>query len=257
MTRKPSPANSPATQHHAAKPQGPKPKPKPRAFEEVCERIRRRLASGKLKPGDKLPAERELAQQLEVSRAALREALRSLEIAGVITLRKGVKGGAFVQSGDPASMTRVMQDLVHLGAISLGDLTEARLLIQSGVVRLACERATDADIEAIGCNIEHTAEMSRLGRGEERRQAIAEFYRLLALATHNEILKILVDSITDILVRFLRGVSEDVELPGLIAHRRRFFRHLEARDATGATREMEQHLNKLHRLLTRSRQGMV
>ena len=247
----------------SAKPKGlklklkPKPGPKPRAFEEICERIRRQLASGKLKPGDKLPAERELAVQLKVSRAALREALRSLEIAGVITLRKGVKGGAFVQAGDPANVTRVLQDLVHLGAISLGDLTEARLLIQSGVVRLACARASAADIEAIGRNIERTAEMSRLGHGEERRQAIAEFYRLLALATHNEILKILVDSITDILVRFLHGVSEDIELPSLIAHRRRFFRHLEARDGASASHEMEQHLHKLHRLLARSRQRMV
>ena len=187
----------------------------------------------------------------------MREALRTLEIAGVIMLKKGVKGGAFVQAGDPANMTRVIQDLVHLGAISLGDLTEARLLIQSGVVRLACARATDADIEAIGHNIERTAEMSRLGHGEERRAAIAEFYRLLALATHNEILKILVNSLTDILVRFLRGVSEGTELPGLVAHRRRFLKHLQARDAAAATREMETHLNKLHRLLAGSRQVKV
>lgn len=233
------------------------PSSRPRAFEEICDRIRRQLATGKLKPGDKLPPERELAEQLKVSRAALREALRSLEIAGILTLKKGVKGGAFVQSGDPRNMTRLMQDLVHLGAISLGDLTEARLLIQSGVVRLACERATEEDIEAIGRNIERTNEMSRLGHGEERREAIADFYRLLALATRNEILKILVDSITDILVRFLRGVSEDIELPGLIAHRRRFLRHLKARDAAAATRELEIHLNKLHRLLKRSRQKMV
>ena len=233
-------------------------KPKPRAFEEICERIRRQLATGRLKPGDKLPAERELAEQLKVSRAALREALRSLEIAGVIALKKGVKGGAFVQSGDPPNMTRVMQDLVHLGASSLGDLTEARLLIQSGVVRLACERATEADIDAIGRNIERTAEMSRLGRGEERRAAIAEFYRLLALATRNEVLKILVDSITDILVRFLRGVPEDIELPGLIAHRRRFFRYLKARDSANATKELERHLKELHdHLASRSRQEMV
>lgn len=235
----------------------PKARPKPRAFEEICERIRKQLANGKLKPGDKLPAERELAEQLKVSRAALREALRSLEIAGVIALRKGVKGGAFVQSGDPANMTRVMQDLVHLGAISLGDITEARLLIQSGVVRLACERATESDIDALARNIDRTAEMSRLGHGDERRIAIAEFYRLLALATRNEILKILVDSITDILVRFLRGVSEDLELPGLIAHRRRFLQHLRARDSAKATKEMETHLNKLHKLLVRSRQRMV
>ena len=136
------------------------PKVKLRAFEEICERIRRQLAAGKLKPGDKLPPERELSEQLGVSRAALREALRTLEIAGVIMLKKGVKGGAFVQAGDPANMTRVIQDLVHLGAISLGDLTEARLLIQSGVVRLACERATDADIEAIGRHRAHRGDVA-------------------------------------------------------------------------------------------------
>lgn len=67
-----------------------------RAFEEICARIREQLALGVLKPGDKLPAERDLAQQLGVSRNVLREALRSLEMAGVLRLQKGVKGGAFV-----------------------------------------------------------------------------------------------------------------------------------------------------------------
>lgn len=220
---------------------------KRRAFEKICQNIRDELAAGKLRPGDKLPAERELAEQFGVGRSALREALRSLEIAGVIQLKKGVKGGAFVQSGDPTSLTRVMQDLVHLGAISLGDLTEARLLIQSGIVRLACERASAEDLEAIRRNIDATEEASRLGRHDERRNRIIEFYRLLALATHNEILTLLVDAITAILLRFLREVSD--ELPGLIAHRRRFFRYLEARDADKATRELENHLAKLHRLL--------
>jgi len=226
------------------------PPAKPRAFEEICERIRDQLAAGKLRPGDKLPAERDLALQFGVGRSALREALRSLEIAGVIQLRKGVKGGAFVQSGDPASLTRVMQDLVHLGAISLADLTEARLLIQSGLVRLACERASDADIEAIRRNIDRTEAATRLGRHDERRASITEFYRLLALATHNEILTLLVDAITAILLRFLADVSD--ELPGLIAHRRRFLRHFQARNAAQATRELEVHLNKLHKLLAAS-----
>ena len=62
-----------------------------RTFEEICERIREQLALGVLKPGDKLPAERELAQQLCVSRNVLREALRSLEMAGVLKLPKGCR----------------------------------------------------------------------------------------------------------------------------------------------------------------------
>ena len=98
-----------------------------RTFEEICERIREQLALGVLKPGDKLPAERELAQQLGVSRNVLREALRSLEMAGVLKLQKGVKGGAFIQQGDTRRMNEVMRDMLSLGTISVRELSEARV----------------------------------------------------------------------------------------------------------------------------------
>jgi len=227
---------------------------RPRAFEEICERIRQELSAGALQPGDKLPAERELAAQLGVSRTALREALRSLEIAGIIILRKGVKGGAFIRQGDPTSMKRLMQDLVHLGAISLSDLTEARLLILKDVAKLACERATDADIKALHRNIENTAEMIRLGRNEERTQYVTEFYRLLALATGNEILTMLVDALSEILMRFLRGIPDTRSqgLPGLIESRLRLLGHVKARNAAKATQEVESRLMKLHKVMTQA-----
>src|SRR5258708_7241711 len=96
-----------------------------RAFEEICERIREQLVIGSLKPGDKLPAERDLAQQLGVSRNVLREALRSLEMAGVLRLQKGVKGGAFIQEGDTSRMNDVMRDMLRLGPISVRELSGA------------------------------------------------------------------------------------------------------------------------------------
>ena len=105
-------------------------------------RIRDQLSAGALKPGDKLPPERELAQQMGVGRNALREALRSLEIAGIVRLQKGVKGGAFIREGNANGMSQVVQDQFHLGSISADELTEARVHIQDLVVRLACERAT-------------------------------------------------------------------------------------------------------------------
>jgi GntR family transcriptional repressor for pyruvate dehydrogenase complex len=221
-----------------------------RTFEEVCARIREQLETGRLRPGDKLPPERELSEQLGVSRTALREALRSLEIAGIVKLRKGPKGGAFIQSGDPRSMTRVMQDLMRLGAISLDDLTEARLLIQTAVVRLACKRATDEDIAAIGANIEDTAEATRLGRHDERLRHVNEFYRLLALSTRNEILTMFVDAVTDILMRFLRAIPEGSPMRNLIEARQRFYAHFRLRNADLAAQELEQHLTDVHSILT-------
>ncbi len=226
-----------------------------RAFEEICERIRDQLALGVLRPGDKLPAERELAQQFGVGRSALREALRSLEIAGVIELRKGVKGGAFVREGDPGAMRQVLEDLLHLGSITLEELTEARLFIQDVIVRLACRRATKADFEALRKNIERTDEMTRAGRYLERLECSREFYDLLSAATHNQVLSVIMRSVTEILMRFLRTriVAAGRTEPRLVQKRQRFLDALVARDVERARDEMRSHLESVHRLLKKSK----
>src|SRR5271167_1790541 len=110
-----------------------------RLFEEICEQIRGQLSLGKIGPGDKLPAERMLAGQFGVSRAAVREALRALEVSGLIELRKGSKGGAFLRE-ESAPLTQSLEDMIDLGRVSMRDFTEARLLITEVVVRLACQR---------------------------------------------------------------------------------------------------------------------
>src|ERR1700745_2054725 len=135
-----------------------------RAFEEICERIREQLALGQLKPGGKLPPERDLAQQLGVSRNVLREALRSLEMAGVLRLQKGVKGGAFIREGDTSRNNDVMRDMLSLGTISVRELSEARIHVLELIVRLACANARQADYDALEANIERTDLATRGGR---------------------------------------------------------------------------------------------
>jgi GntR family transcriptional repressor for pyruvate dehydrogenase complex len=219
-----------------------------RIFEEICDQIRRELASGALKPGDKLPAERELAVQFGAGRTAVREALRSLEIAGVVGLQKGVKGGAFILQGSPGTLTQSIQDMLFLGRITLDSLTEARLLIQDVVVRLACERATEADIAAIEANIDVLEALTRAGRFDDRVVHSVAFYGLLARATQNEVLVIMVDALTEILRHFVARAGPLSKLD-LIESRRRFLPYFKARDADKAAQEISSHLRKLHRHL--------
>jgi GntR family transcriptional repressor for pyruvate dehydrogenase complex len=208
-----------------------------RAFEEICQRIREQLALGVLKPGDKLPPERDLAQQLGVSRNVLREALRSLEMAGVLRLQKGVKGGAFIQEGDTRRMNEVMRDMLSLGTISLTELSEARIQVIDLVVRLACERARQADFQALEANIERTDLATREGRLLDRVECSREFYKLLALATGNKVIAMMMDSVTEIHMRFVyaKVASSGAATPRLAEKRRQFVSALRARRFRGDT----------------------
>lgn len=86
-----------------------------RAVDEISAQVRSMVADGRLKPGDRLPSERELAPRLQVSRNTLREALRTLEHAGLIEMRKGASGGAFVRTGSGGVIITGLSDLYHLG----------------------------------------------------------------------------------------------------------------------------------------------
>jgi GntR family transcriptional repressor for pyruvate dehydrogenase complex len=222
-----------------------------RAFEEICERIREQLALGVLKPGDKLPPERDLAQQLGVSRNVLREALRSLEMAGVLRLLKGVKGGAFIQEGDTSRMNEVMRDMLSLGTISVRELSEARIHVLDLAVRLACVNARQADFGALEANIERTDLATRDGRLLDRVECSREFYKLLALATGNKVIAMIMDSVTEIHMRFVyaKVASSGAATPRLAEKRRQFLSALRARDVASATRLMRAHLESIQRML--------
>jgi len=222
-----------------------------RAFEEICERIREQLALGVLKPGDKLPPERDLAQQFGVSRNVLREALRSLEMAGVLRLQKGVKGGAFIQEGDTSRMNDVMRDMLSLGTISVRELSEARINVLDLVVRLACANARQADFEALEANIERTELATREGRLLDRVECSREFYRLLAASTGNKVIAMIMDSVTEIHMRFVyaKVVSSGVAMPRLAERRRQLLAALRARNIPAATRLMRTHLDSVQRML--------
>lgn len=220
---------------------------KQRVFEVICDQVRARLGDGSLKPGDKLPPERALADQLGVSRNAVREALRTLEIMGLIELRNGVKGGAFIGPGDPATLTRSLRDLMRLGTMSLDDLTEVRREIAATVTRLACRRAGESDLAALAANIDDAERLTAAGQFDDKAALNIDFHNILARATGNPVLALIMGALTDLVDHFSRPIDA-AETAEILRSRRRFLSLLRAGDAAGAADEMDAHLQSLHRL---------
>lgn len=218
-----------------------------RAFEEVCDQIRRDLAAGILSPGDRLPAERIMAEQFGVGRAAVREALRMLEMSGVILTRKGVNGGPYIRAGNPEMLTNVVRDLLHLRQISADSIFETRILLTNDAIRLACERGMHSDFDAIERDIDRCEQLAREGRFN-RSAYIVEFYNLLAKATHNEVLLMLVNSLSELQRQLLDRISPQPRR-NVIQVRRRVLAYLRSRNAASAIAEMTAHLKSLARYM--------
>src|SRR5215213_11021827 len=120
-----------------------------RASSTIAEQIRAAITGGRLAAGDRLPPERELAEQFGVSRVTVRDALRALEAMGLIKVRVGARGGAFVTVPSGALMGQAMSDMMLMQVVTPEDIVEARLILELGTVTLACVRATDEDLERL------------------------------------------------------------------------------------------------------------
>src|ERR1043165_1819814 len=101
-----------------------------RASSAIAEQIRGAIRGGKLKAGDRLSPERELAEQFGVSRVTVRDALRALEAMGLLEVRVGARGGAFVTVPSGAVMGQTMSDMMMMSALTPEDVVEARLVIE-------------------------------------------------------------------------------------------------------------------------------
>ena len=216
-----------------------------RTFEAVSEQIRAQVRAGALRVGDRLPNERELAKTFEISRHAVRESLRELESMGMVTLKKGATGGAFISDGRPDAVSDVMRGMFYVGGISLEQLTEARLWIESVVVRVATARADAAAYALLEENVRLAEAETLAGRLNVKTQHNIEFHNLLAATTGNPVLIMTMNAMMGILREFVGQVGSVMGLD-VIQSRRRLLRHMHAGDADRAVAEMEKHLKVLH-----------
>jgi DNA-binding FadR family transcriptional regulator len=113
--------------------------------ERVASAIVDDIVASDLQPGDRLPNEAAMIERFQVGRGSLREALRILEVHGLISLRSGPNGGPFVVAVDPRSVSRTLSLYLHLSGSTMGELVETRMLIEPMVARLAAQQIGTAD----------------------------------------------------------------------------------------------------------------
>ncbi|MGQ7932495.1 GntR family transcriptional regulator [Paraburkholderia sediminicola] len=217
-----------------------------RALDEIANQIRQEVMAGRLKPGQKLPAERDLCERFGVSRNTLREALRALEVTGLIELKKGAKGGAFIKSGDREVVVKALCDLYYLGSVTPEQLTEARLMLSDSIVRSVCRKATESDIQALRDNVALAEAAHEAGDYAGRSLIHLQFHLLLAQISGNPIIMLTMAAILEVVTQYVKVIG-----PGdnrfVIPSRRRLIKLIEERDEDEAAKELASHLKRIHR----------
>jgi GntR family transcriptional repressor for pyruvate dehydrogenase complex len=214
-----------------------------RVYESVAEHIREAIFAGQLLPGHKLPSEREMAEQFETSRVALREALRALEQDGMISIKRGFGGGAFVADFNNAlrALTDSLNTVVKLGQAKSGHLTEVRTIIEPEMASLATRRADKADLKAIEAVV--LAQEAELRAGVLSRKHDMEFHARLAEATHNPILTIVVTAINESIrdAIFRSKLTREMRAR-VVGYHRAIYDAIRSRDEKRAVTAMREHV---------------
>lgn len=206
-------------------------------YQAIVDLLRRELSLGRLRPGDRLPSERRLAEQLGVARETVRQALRVLEGSGQIVVTRGASGGPVVQETTP-DPERLLREL-RARTEEIQALTEFRVVVESGAAEIAAGVCTEDDIAALTAANTRLAEAATL---TDSRAADTEFHLLIAELSGNPFL---CEAIEDARVRMFAPVdvlSFDFIKDSSVAAHETVITALRAHDATGARDAMRSHV---------------
>lgn len=212
--------------------------------EIVARRILDMVTAKTLKPGDQLPPERELAEQLNVSRPSVREAVRGLSILGVIKSRHG--GGAYITDLDGDALLGPIRFFLSLEKMNISELYDARSLIEGDVARRAAINMDEiqlAKLDNILTNQEET-----LKDADEFRLSDFKFHETIWIGSGNSFLKRIGESLNLLGLEFRRRASERPEvLNQSLRDHRALFDALSMRDPSAAAEAAEKHMQNVYR----------
>jgi GntR family transcriptional regulator, transcriptional repressor for pyruvate dehydrogenase complex len=188
--------------------------PARRAYQEIVEQIADLIYSRKLNPGDRFPSERELALQFGTGRMAVREAFRVLEQIGLIGIKQGTAGGAFVKEADVTVVSDSMCNLIRRMNIDLENFIKVRTGVDRLIVEAVMENMSDELYEKLRRNVDETsAAMAEQDAGKHSpfMPKAAHFHLELARATRNPLFEMLEESLLKVMRTFMSDGAYDFE----------------------------------------------
>jgi GntR family transcriptional repressor for pyruvate dehydrogenase complex len=218
------------------------PKVDRRLYQDIVQQFQSLVRRGELEHGARLPSERAMAEQFKVSRSSVREALRSLELQGLVISKRG--SGNFINTNDLDSMVALLATTLSSGpgaTETLKDIFEMRHLLEPQIAEMAASRATQDDLARLSEILKEQKE--QISQGESGVDADTAFHFALASATHNAVLVKVVSAVADIL---RKSRDQNLQGPGRaqrsLASHRQILENIVARNATEAWRSMDHHL---------------
>jgi GntR family transcriptional regulator, transcriptional repressor for pyruvate dehydrogenase complex len=224
------------------------PLPRTRLSDRVADAILGSITERGLVPGDRMPTEKQLAEQFGVSRTVVREAVRSLEARGIV--RGGPGTGLRVITFDAENVSRSMSLFIRgRPNLTYDEVTEVRAMIEIEIAGRAAQRATPQDIEKLARALDRLEHA--IGSDAESEADVA-LHHTIAEATHNELYDVVLDSIADVLIesrRLSQMDSDDLDETG--GSHRPILAAIRAHDPEAARLEMRRHLDASDRAYRR------
>lgn len=213
--------------------------PRRQLADEIAEILLKRIADGEFQPGMKIPNEFELADELNVGRGTIREAVKSLVTRNVLVIKRG--NGTYVAEhpgrvDDPLGFA-LNKDKLRLA----NDLCEVRLILEPEIAALAAERATDEEIVKIREYCDEAAEAIKAGRYHG--DADINFHKAIAAASHNQVMASVVPVIQQGVFLFVE-IADKYQLEMTVKTHRQICKAIATRDARAAYKYMREHLLK-------------
>lgn len=218
--------------------------------ESVLKRIVELIRNGDLKPGDKLPSIQLFSEKLQVGASSVREALKQLEVMGIITIKQGE--GTFVKEKVGVdSLSSYIGYLLYLKKTDILYLIEARKIIERGTVALAAERASEDEINKLGNIIQRMKEI--VNDPKEFAIENVNFHLTVAKASKNPILPIIFNSVYDLFMKEQQVVAKMLNLKSKsIESHINIWNAIKNHNINKAIKEMEKHLNHIQKAILRS-----